>query len=385
LTNGHLEHLKRAREETKADTVFCVMSGSFTQRGEAAIADKYIRASIAVRLGCDMVAELPTVFALSPADNFAFGAMKIISRLPDVKYLSFGSECGDTQKLEKMARLLLNEPEQIKEKISLYLSQGDSFPKARAKAVNEFVRQYSNYRQLEGLLDQPNNILGIAYIMAAKRLKMKIKFHTIKRMGGGFNDASVDSDYPSASAIRSCLRQGKIEELKNFVPPFTYNLLEEYKSIGTSLGDMALYRMKEISPQKLEKLYDVSGGLHNRLKIAADASNTYEQFLENAKTKKYTMAKIKRISLYALLGITKELYELASSSEPYVFILALNKDRKDILSKLSDTSKNTLVRYSDIDKVEKSLRPLIKLDFKAQGILGIINRDQKLQRTMLLI
>lgn len=385
MTNGHLEHLKKAGEQTGADTVFCIMSGSFTQRGDAAIADKYQRAAIAVRLGCDMVIELPTVFAVSPADNFAYGALKTISALPNVEYLSFGSECGDAKLLEKMASLVMDEPEEVKEKIAYYLNEGDSFPRARAKAINAYIETRDTLSDLKGIIDEPNNILGIAYIIAAKKLDMNIKFHTIKRIGGGYNDESTENLYPSASAIRRAISEGKLADIKPFVPPFTYNLLEQYNTAGTSVGDLILFRMKEIGSKELEAHYDINSGLHNRLKIAANASNTYEQYLENAKTKKYTLAKIKRVSLYALLNITKELYELAVSSQPYVFILAMNKDRKDILSALSETAKNLLIRYSDIDKVDKELRPLIKLDFKAQGILGIINRSNDYIKSMQLI
>ena len=151
------------------------------------------------------------------------------------------------------------------------------------------------------------------------------------------------------------------------------------------MGDLILFKLKELSSSELENYYDISGGLHNRLKIAADMSSTYEKFLENAKTKKYTLAKIKRVSLYALLNITKDIYELASNSPPYLFVLALNKTRKDILSELNKASDNVLVRYSDIDKVDKTLRPLIKLDFKAQGVLSIINRDNQYIKKMMLV
>lgn len=385
LTNGHLEHLKKAKEETGADTLIGIMSGSFTQRGEAAIADKYQRAAVAVRLGMDIVLELPTVFALSPADNFAYGAMKIISALPHVEYLSFGSECGDAQLLEQTAELLIDEPQEIKQKLNDYLAQGFSFPKARAKAVDDYIDNHSKYSSLKGVLDSPNNILGIAYITAAKKLGVNIKFHTIKRIGGGYNDEFIENSFPSATAIRKAVKEGRLPQLKEFVPPFTYNLLENYDSRGTSLGDLILFKLKELSSSELENYYDISGGLHNRLKIAADMSSTYEKFLENAKTKKYTLAKIKRVSLYALLNITKDIYELASNSPPYLFVLALNKTRKDILSELNKASDNVLVRYSDIDKVDKTLRPLIKLDFKAQGVLSIINRDNQYIKKMMLV
>ncbi len=338
-----------------------------------------------MRLGCDIVIELPTVFALSPADNFAYGAMKIVASIPSIKCLSFGSECGDIKKLTDMAELLHDEPDQIKEQITLYLSQGCSFPRARAQAVEDFIKDNDKYSHLSGVLDEPNNILAIAYITASKKLNLDIEFHTIKRIGGGYNEEAIEDKYPSATAIRKAVKAGRLQELRPFVPPFTYNLLEAYNTTGTSLGDLILFRMKEIPANELENCYDVSAGLHNRLKIAAVSSSTYEKFLENAKTKKYTMAKIKRISLYALLNISKDIYELAVNAPSYIFILALNKKRKDILSTLNQHSKNVLVRYADINKVDKILRPLIKLDFKAQGVLSIINRTSQYTKSMRLV
>ena len=115
FTNGHLRHMLATKEETGADTVICIMSGSFTQRGDAAILDKYQRAEIAGRCGADMVVELPLIYSISPADNFAFGAIKILSVLPDVEYLSFGSECGDTSLLKKAADFLADTVEEMAE------------------------------------------------------------------------------------------------------------------------------------------------------------------------------------------------------------------------------------------------------------------------------
>ena len=135
LTNGHLEHLKKAKEETGADTLIGIMSGSFTQRGEAAIIT--LRAAVAVRLGMDIIGA--AYCRPSPADNFAYGAMKIISALPHVEYW-FRSECGDAQLLEQTAELLIDEPQEIKQKLNDYLAQGFSFSK-RAQGRGRLYRQ----------------------------------------------------------------------------------------------------------------------------------------------------------------------------------------------------------------------------------------------------
>jgi len=169
------------------------------------------------------------------------------------------------------------------------------------------------------------------------------------------------------------------------VPPFTYNLLEKYKTGGTSLGDLCLFKLKDISGYDLENYYDYNGGLNNRLKLAATESSTFEQFLEKAKSKNYTLARIKRLALYALFDITKDMYAEICELPPYVHILALNKERKDLLKATHASCPNTLNRYSDIDKVDKRLRHYIKLDFKAQGTLNIINRSESYEKAMLLI
>lgn len=384
FTNGHLLHLQKAREETGADTIICIMSGSFMQRGDAAILDKYQRAEIACRLGADMVIELPTIYAISPADNFAYGAVKIISALPSVEYISFGSECGDADLLVKSAHLLANEPAELSLLIKENLAEGNSYPKARSLALAKFCESNPQYADIKDILEKPNNILGIAYMQALKKFGLDIKVHTIKR-NIDYNSNDLNSDTPSASAVRMAIRREEFDAIKACVPEISYNFLKNYNTNGTPLEDLSLFKMKDISGFDLEKYYDVNGGLHNRLKLAAAESVTFNEFLEKAKTKKYTMARLKRISLYTLFDITQEMYDTAVSLPPYIYILALQSQRKDILSAVNETCENVLVRYSEIDKVDKNLRYLIKLDFRAQGVLNMINRSNYFNRTMILV
>lgn len=385
FTNGHLYHLQKAREDTGADTVICVMSGSFTQRGEAAVLDKYQRAEIAARMGADMVIELPLLYSISPADNFAYGAIKIISVLPGIEYLSFGSECGETEPLVKTARFLENEPQEYKNLLASFQKEGYSFPKSRSLALAEYAKSNPEYSDVADILDKPNNALAISYVQALDAQGLtNIKLHTVKRESD-YNSDDISSPYPSATAIRSAIRREELNKVEDKVPPLCYNFLKEIKTSGTPLGDMCLFKLKDMSGYDLENYYDVNGGLHNRLKLAAMNAVTYEQFLDNAKTKKYTMARLKRLSLYALFDITQKFYDESSKLPPYVYVLALRHDRKDILAELNKTCNNVLVKYSDIDKVDKSLRAMIKLDFKAQGVLYIINRNTCFNRKMILV
>lgn len=386
FTYGHIKHLETARIETEADTIVCIMSGSFTQRGDAAILDKYQRAELAARLGADMVVELPLIYAISPADNFAYGALKTVSVLPSVEYLSFGSECGDVELLKKTAYFLMDEPLEYKNILNKFLSEGNSFPKARSLALAEYSETHNEYSDISDILNHPNNSLAVSYIKAAKILNLNLKFHTLKREDND-NESELNGEFPSATAIRTALRKEKFEDVRKFVHPYCYNYLKDIKSDGSVLDDLALFKMKSISGYDLENYYDVDapGGLHNRLKLAAMDAITFNDFLERAKTKKYTMARIKRICLYALFDITKKMYEDAVSCPPHVYVLALNKLRKDILPALHNSCENVLIRYSDINKVDKSLRFLIKLDFQAQGTLNLINRSQCFNKSILLV
>lgn len=384
LTYGHLKHLEKAREETGADAIVCVMSGSFTQRADSAVANKYLRAEVAVRLGADIVVELPSIYAISPADNFAYGAIKVLSELPEIDYLSFGSECGDSRLIESAANLLFEEPKEFKEILQLKLKDGLAYPRALSETLNDYADINFIYAELKGILDKPNNVLGIAYAMAIKKLGLEIKLHTIERIGD-FNSTSLDAEYPSASAIREAIRKGELSKAKHALPPYSYNLLTAYKPNTQSLGDMILYKIKTMDGHKLEKYYDISEGLHNRLKLAALNSNSYEELLENAKTKKYTHARLRRLCLYALLDVTQEMYDSLQDAPPLVQILALNKTRKDLLSAISETASNIMKTYGDKNKIDKRLLSLIKLNFRADGLLNIINKCNYYNNSMLLI
>jgi predicted nucleotidyltransferase len=384
LTNGHLYHLQKAREETGADTVVCVMSGSFTQRAEAAVADKYLRAEVAVRSGADMVVELPVIYAVSPAENFAYGAIKILSCIPGLECISFGSECGDVSLIQKAAELLSNEPEEFKNILQENLKEGQSYPRALSGALGAYATENPVYADLRGILDAPNNVLAIAYVSAVKKLNLDVKLHTVKRIGD-YNDTGINTEYPSASAIRQALYKGELHKIQDALPPFSYNLLSTRKNRPSSLGDMILYKIKTMDGYELEKYYDISEGLHNRLKLAALKAQSYEELLEAAKTKKYTLARLKRLCLYAFLDITQEMYDNLIAAPPLINILAVSKGRKDLLSALDESAANVMKRYGERAKLDKSLQPLVRLTFRADGLLNVINKSGYYNQSMLLI
>lgn len=196
LHKGHLYHIETARKETNADFMIAIMSGNFVQRGTPAIVDKYIRAEAALKSGIDLVLELPVMYATASAEYFALGGVSLADTLGCVTHLSFGSECGNAEKMMETATLLLDEPEEMKAPLKEALKEGLSFPAARAKAVKT-IRP-----ELADILEEPNNILGIEYCKAILKRKSRIQPHTICRRGQGYHSETTDESFASATGIR---------------------------------------------------------------------------------------------------------------------------------------------------------------------------------------
>ena len=190
LHNGHIHHLKESLAVSSADTAVCVMSGNFVQRGEPAIIDKWIRAEIALRAGMDLVIELPVVYALSSAELFAFGAVKILDSLGFVNAICFGSEAGALEPLDAIAEILANEPEEYKALLKKNLDKGLSYPASRESALKGFLGT-----GMAELVSSSNNILAIEYLKALKRLNSPIKAFTIHRIGGAYNSECITSTF----------------------------------------------------------------------------------------------------------------------------------------------------------------------------------------------
>ena len=199
--NGHLYHIKESLRVTGADAAVVVMSGDYVQRGTPAIMPKRIRAEMALMCGAGAVFELPVCYATGSAELFALGSVSLLESLGIVDSICFGSECNDLPILEQLAELLLEEPEAYQILLKDYLKQGMSFPRARQEAI----LSYTEDPRFAEILRNPNNILGIEYLKAIKKLGSRMEPYTIARRGAQYHDEELDSDYSSATAIRSLL------------------------------------------------------------------------------------------------------------------------------------------------------------------------------------
>lgn len=286
--NGHAYQLEYAK--SISDAVIVVMTGNFVQRGDVAIFDKFNRAEMALKNGADLVFELPVAFSMNTAERFAFGGVSILDSLNIVDFLLFGSESGDIKLLENSAKLLENEPLEISEKIKEFLGEGLSFPKARELAFSELIPS--------SLLSKPNNILALEYIKQLYRLNSKIKPCTLKRKGEEYHSLDFSSDFSSASALRNAI----LNENFSYVPFLNCPIHRLNR-----LDNAVLYNIRKNGVNALENISDISEGLENRIIKAASKAGSIEELISIVNTKRYTDARVRRIILSSLLGITSSL------------------------------------------------------------------------------
>ena len=365
--NGHLHHLIESKKITNSDYTIAIMSGNFTQRGDVSIVDKWSKAKMAIDNGIDLVIELPTLYAISSAENFASGAIKILDSLGIVDFISFGSESNDISILDDIANVLAFEPAQYKTLLSHELSRGESFPKARENALLMYL---NDVRRFANILSSPNNILGIEYLKSLKRQKSIIKPITIKREGSKYNDSTVPrtSRFASATSIRNlCQSTEDITPLQKFLPESTFDTLEENIKKGNFVKNLSsfdkeiIYTLRKMSTSEIANLPDVSEGLEFSLKNAANQCNSVVELLSIIKSKRYTQTRLQRILLYAVLGITKKDMEISITTFPYIRVLGFNNKGQELLSEISRRNRKLEIITSVKKFMDKKANPNLKI------------------------
>ena len=347
--NGHLYHLNEAKKLTNSDYSVAVISGNFSQRGDPAIVSKWIKTEMALKCGVDLVLELPTIYSISSAENFAYGAIKILDSLNLVDYLCFGSECGDISILDDIVQVLVEEPKAYRTLLSHELSTGVSFPKAREKALMMYL---GNMRRFANVLSSPNNILGIEYLKALKRRKSAILPAAIRRKGQGYHDTSVplDSSFASASFLRKSFRElssldgtfipsrdsflsqipepalsACIQEGALFTPVFPDDLSAQlqYRLLQAVRGHEDLSRYADVSPELADRL----------LKLVLSPAD-FSRRIEQLKTKQYTYTRISRALIHLLLNLTREAQQQQKEADyvSYIRILGFRKSAGPLLN-----------------------------------------------------
>mgnify|MGYP000704947039 FL=1 len=334
--NGHLLHLTKSKEETGAEYSICIMSGNFVQRGNTSIVNKWVKTEMALKSGIDLVLELPTVYSISSAENFAEGAIKLLNSLKIVDTVSFGSENSDIDILNRISGILYEEPKQYVEFLNEELKKGLSFPKARENAV----LLYLNDKKYFNILNQPNNTLAIEYLKALKKYKSHIMPIAIKREKAFYNSNCIVDEYASATAIRNMIVNNQFNDIRKVMPRLAYDLLMQEIENNQYVIDISkfekeiLYSIRRLSTADLKKFPEVNEGLENSIKNAANSCNTLAELINIIKTKRYTQTRIQRILLYILLNITKKDMYISRKTVPYARILGYSQKGKALISEI---------------------------------------------------
>lgn len=359
--NGHLYHLNKAMELTGADISVAVMSGDFVQRGEPAVLDKYTRTSMALNSGVNLVVELPVNYAVSSAESFAAGALKVLDYVK-ADSIAFGSESGDIERLSKLANILCDNEDTLYKEISKYTANGISYAAARQKVVEKLTD-----KDTAAMLTSSNNILAVEYLKAIIKNNYAIKPYTVQRQGDSYNDTDIRSEYASATALRENLKADNISE---YIPVKAGLILSSNtnyiypdditEALFTRLLDIlfASNYDKNVFIENVMQYPDVSKEIAGRLyKSAMDMITrtvpqrseskdnwafSFGSLCEHIKTKEVPLSRIKRALVRITLGLDKKHME-KYANEPYIRVLGFDKKGQEYLSYIRKNVKVPLI------------------------------------------
>lgn len=377
LHNGHIYHLERARALSGADYCIVVLSGNFVQRGEAACTDKFSRAEWALRAGADLVLEMPSVYAVAPAERFAAGGVRTLNATGVVNDLAFGCEAPDLQTLYQISDIIATEPPALQEAIKKHLALGKSYPRARFDALSE----YGVPKSMLAAIAQPNNILAVEYLNAIRQYAPTIEPLPIERVGTGYHSEDIVGDFASATAIRKAIVEGRSEILAT-MPNFVGGALlydDQFIIPQEALSDVMLYAMRRMSVSDLAAIPDVIEGFENVLYRSVRSARTLSEFYELIKTKRYTLARCKRIVACALLGITSDqVRKLTQSREgSYLKVLGFQKKARPLISEIAKRRTAPLIlRNSDLDDCPAFVRQNVETDLLSTDILSFVTTQE---------
>lgn len=363
--NGHKAHIDRTRAENggNATHIVTVMSGNFTQRGEPALLSKFHRAEMALSCGSDLVLELPLPWAMSPAEHFAAGGVTILNALGCVDLLSFGSECGDTQVLKQLASLSRhpNYADALKEALNRGIPYAAAGQAAAATIFGEEVAAH---------LASPNNTLGIEYLRAMAEQGADWDVFTLQRQGALHGEMVAKDAFASASMIRKLVRENNLSLLDAWMPQESVSVLKtayEQGEVTTRthrLEDALLAHLRRCTADEYATLPWLSEGLENRLFRESRSAATLTGLLDAVKTKRYPMARLRRVLWSALIGLTAE---DVVGLPPYVRVLGMNARGREILANAAPTLP-ILTRTSQVKELDERAQRIFALECLASDL-----------------
>lgn len=357
LHNGHKYLIDCAKRD--GHNVACVISGNFVQRGDTAIIPKFKRAETALLAGADIVLELPVPWSMSTAQNFAFGAISQLSAL-NIDVLYFGSESGDENLLQLVANHLSSG--EFDKYIKKDLNSGITFAKLRQNAVKSLLG-----KEAALTLENPNDTLAIEYICAAKKLGLKINFKAIKRIGANHNDSVSTSDFSTSTLLRNDIKEDEQNSLNKYIPENVLSVIKSSpKSDIKKLDSSIISKLKLENYENLSKLPDVSEGLENLLYKSIKSAHSYHELCDLVKTKRYTLARIRRIILSAFLGIDNRWF---LKEPPYVRLLGFSGEGQKLITK--ESRKPIVTRVSQINRLDETSKAVLRLENRINSVYAL--------------
>ncbi|MBN2260977.1 MAG: nucleotidyltransferase [Clostridiales bacterium] len=370
--NGHEHHLKQSIKITEATHTIAIMSGNFVQRGEPALMDKWIRAKTAIDNGINLVVELPIVNAISSAEKFAHGSIHLLNQMGIVDDIVFGSESGDLSLIEKTAEFLSIESNSYKAHLKNHLNNGVSFPSAREMALQDIGFSNNNLKS--------NDILGIEYIKAIRRLNSPISYHLLKRESVDYHSLQLVNSFASATGIRQWIKNDDYLSVRSSTPPLTYQTISEYSDFIflEDFYEILRYKVLSAPSKELSEIYEITEGLENRIFESMKISTNMESFINSVKIKRFTMTRIKRVLLNILLDLKAESVSSSDLLSPqYIRILGADEKGLEILRKLKENENLSVITNLSKFKTENPLiLEQLRYDILASDLYSIIKKEK---------
>ncbi|MBQ7467088.1 MAG: nucleotidyltransferase family protein [Clostridia bacterium] len=382
FTNGHEYIISEVKSKYGLDCL-CLTSGNFMQRGEMAMLDKFARATAAINAGANLVVEMPLVFSLSSAEYFAFGSVKILQEI-GVTHLAFGVKIKDSAILENFAKIKANEPAKIKTYIKNYIKAGLDYNKSLKSAYKMAYPKLKN--DIDAIFSDPNNILALEYLSAIIKLKADIKPIFISRQDGGYNQSKGvkvnNKNFLSATAIRNLVLQGKIKKTKKYLPTYSFRDLvtisaKNLSSAQDKLDTLLISKIRNMTYADLEKINDFNLSLAHLIYDNCKMYNHSKDIIDACNTKNFKESRIRRLLLLSYFDITKEKFKCMLKDKHAINVLAVNKSKKELLSKIIKNSKRKLiVSAKDKESLSETERLVVDIAQRSSNLYDICNQRQ---------
>lgn len=369
--NGHIHQIEETKKIYPSAIITAIMSGNFVQRGEPAVINKYERCKNAIDSGVDLVLQIPTIYSLQSAENFALGPFNILEDINAIDMLAFGVETDNFDKLFEIAKFQYQNKEKIEKVIIEYMNKGHSYPKAFELATKELFKEDVD-------IFQSNNILALEYIKSKLKNHSSIELLPIKRKGSSYLSEDCNNNLqPSATAIRKMVIESKFNLVERFVPESTLRSLKNVHYIHDYYNIIKYHFL--LSNKEFDTITGYEKGLDDMLVKNLKSSNNFEEFIDNSKSKRFKEGRIKRFILNSLLDIKKDFVDEAVYTRPkFVNVLGFNENGKEVLKKITDCSEISLiVNKKDFTLEDELSKKLFQLEERATTLYNIISGETK--------